>query len=137
MVNQTDLSTTQYGVIHEDQIVDSYDLVIGIINDFEGKVNYKIKADCALPLIKGNPQHLKLLFKEFFKKAIGIFNGSGGELNIIHIKDPKSWIFTFFTEGFQHEEQGISGLSPIAISGEYYLSISKNSINQQGYIIYI
>ena len=137
MVNQTDLSTTQYVAIQEDQIVDSYDLVKGIINDFEGKVNFKIKPDCALPLIKGDPQHLKLLFQDFFRKATGVFNGFCGELNFVHIKDSKSWIFTFFTEGFQHEEQGIGGLSPIAISGEYYLTISKNSINQQGYIIYI
>ncbi|WP_339879176.1 hypothetical protein [uncultured Algoriphagus sp.] len=137
MVNQTDLSTTQYGVIHEDQIVDSYDLVKGIINDFEGKVNFKIKADSALPLIKGDPQHLKLLFKEFFRKAVGIFNGFGGELNIIHIKDPKSWIFTFFTEGFQQEELATNRLIPITACGEYYLSISKRSIYPQDYILYI
>lgn len=137
MVNVRDLHTTQYGITQIDQIVDSYDMIKGIIGDFEGKVNFKMKPDSTLPLIKGDPQLLKLLFMDFFRKAIGLFNGLSGEVNITHIKDPKFWVFVFLTEGLKNGQQEISNINTMGCISKLDLSILKKPNHKQSYILYI
>ena len=128
MLNLTDLIITHYGTNHKDQIVDSYDMIQGIISDFEGQANLKIKLDATLPLIKGDPQHLQLLFKDFVTKAIELFNGLIGEINIIHIKNSKSWIFAFFALGLENEQCQNDEGTLVEILNEFNLAISKKTI---------
>lgn len=135
MVNLKDLIITHYGEVHPDQIVDSYEMIKGIIVDFEGQANFKINLDNTLPLIKGDPKQLKLLFIGFIKKAIEIFSGSIGEINIIHIKDSKSWIFAFFANGIQSEEPERFASNLIETVSEFNLAISKKSISRNVDII--
>lgn len=136
MVNLNDLIITQYGNNQADQIIDSYDLIKGIILDFEGQANFTIKLDNTLPLIKGDPQHLKLLFKDFIRKAIESFSGLVGEINIIHIKDPKSWIFAFFAKGFEHEPTQNPAANLVESVNEFNLAISKKPIHNQAELIF-
>ncbi len=131
MVNQTDLIIPHFEDSQQDQIVDSYDLIKGIIVDFEGQANFKIKLDNSLPLIKGDPQFLTFLFKEFIRKAIELSSGLIGEIKLTHIKNPKSWIFAFFTIEFQNELQENPEIDLVETISEFTLAISKRSIHNQ------
>lgn len=138
MVSLKDLFITQHGLITlEDQIVDSYDLIKNIISDFKDKVNFKMKPHSSLPIIKGDPKKLNLLFMDFFNKAIGQFNGFAGEINISHIKDPKSWIFVFLTEEIPYEQQEGSIINTVGCFSKLNLRISKTPIHRQSYILFI
>ena len=128
MLKLTDLFITQYRANQPDQIVDSYDLIKGIIDDFEGQADFNIKLDNTLPLIIGDPQELKLIFKDFIRQAFELFNGLIGEIHIVHIKDPKSWIFAFFVKGTQQEKQENPQTNLVDSVSEFNLAISKKSI---------
>lgn len=128
MLQLTDLFNTQFGANQTGQIVDSYDLIKGIIDDFEGQANFNIKIDNTLPLIYGDPQELKLIFKDFIRQAFELFKGITREIHIIQIKNPKSWIFAFFLKGPQLEGQLNSQTNLVDTTSEFNLVISKKSI---------
>lgn len=136
MANQTDLTIPHFEEHHQDQIVDSYDLIKGIIVDFEGQANFKINLDNSLPLIKGHPEYLRFLFKEFIRKAIEASSGFIGEIKITHIKNQKSWIFAFFKIESQHKLQENLAIDLLETISEFNLAISKRSIhNQEKFIL--
>lgn len=129
MQNQTDLIIPHFEDIQQDQIVDSYDLIKGIIVDFEGQANFKINLDNSLPLIIGHPEFLRFLFKEFIRKAIELSSGFAGEIKITHIKNHKSWIFGFIE--FQYELKENPAIYPVETISEFTLAISKRNIHNQ------
>ncbi|WP_425638320.1 hypothetical protein ACPUEN_02855 [Algoriphagus yeomjeoni] len=135
MVNLTDLIITHYGTNQSDQIVDSYEMIKGIIVDFEGQANFNIKLDNTLPLINGDPKQLKLLFKDFIRKAFELFNGFIGEINITHIKDSKSWIFACFAISLQNEDAKRYSANLSEIVNEFNLAISKKSLSRKADVI--
>ena len=137
MENLTNLLITQYGANQNDQIMDSYDLIKGIIEKLDCHSNLKFKLDNTLPLIEGDPHHLILLFKDFIRKTIELFGGLTGEINIIHIKNPKSWIFAFFAIGSQQEGTEKVCTNIVETINEVHLAISKKSIYNKEHLILI
>ncbi|RAI94149.1 hypothetical protein [Algoriphagus yeomjeoni] len=135
MVNLTDLIITHYGTNQSDQIVDSYEMIKGIIVDFEGQANFNIKLDNTLPLINGDPKQLKILFKNFIRKAIELFNGLIGEINITHIKDSKSWIFACFAISLQNEGAKRYSANLSETVNEFNMAISKKSLSRKADVI--
>ena len=131
MVKLKDLIITQYGTNQPDQIIDSYDLIKGILTDLEGQANFNIKLDTTLPLIHGDPKHLTLLFKDFIRKAIELFSGQQGEIKITHIKNDRSWIFAFFREGFQHEATKNPIANLVEPVHEFNMAISKKTTSSK------
>ncbi len=131
MVNQTDLNIPHFEDGQQDQIVDSYDLIKGIIVDFEGQANFKINLDNSLPLIIGHPEFLTFLFKEFIRKAVELSSGFIGEIKITHIKNQKSWIFGFFMMKFQNELRENPEIDLVKTISEFTLAISKRRIHNQ------
>ncbi|MFC5624550.1 hypothetical protein [Algoriphagus winogradskyi] len=127
MVNLTDLIITHYGTNQPDQIVDSYEMIKAILVDFEGQANFTFKLDNTLPLINGDPEQLTLLFKDFISKGFELFKGLTEEINISHIKDSKSWIFTFSAVAVPNEDLIKSKFNFLDLVNEFTLAISKKT----------
>ncbi len=99
MTNENDLFITFAGSVAKDQIIDSYDLIHKITVELVGQNKIFFSIDNTLPLIKGNPEYIDTVFKEFINSALSHYKGLKGKINIVHIKDPKFWIFGFFVKG--------------------------------------
>jgi hypothetical protein len=127
MVNLTDLIITHYGTNQPDQIVDSYEMIKAILVDFEGQANFTFKLDNTLPLINGDPEQLTLLFKDFISKGFEQFSGLTEEIYISHVKDSKSWIFTFFAIAVPNEDPKTNKANFQELLNEFTLAISKKA----------
>lgn len=125
MPNQNDfyISRTRFGL--EDQIIDSYELMTNIVAGFEGQASFVIKLDNKLPIIKGNPSYIEETFKDFILKASEQFKDHNKEIIIVHIKNPKSWIFDFIIKDIQLKNHEITETISIDSVSEYNISIPK------------
>ncbi|MBN3582451.1 hypothetical protein JYB64_08625 [Algoriphagus aestuarii] len=127
MTNQSNLFITFSGKTERDQIVDSYDLIRRITVKLVGQNKITFHIDNTLPLIKGDPETLEGLFSEFIQTAINHFSGMDGRLNIVHIKDPKSWIFAFFVEGEDENKNWDDVTNLVETVTQFTLAISKKT----------
>ena len=123
MVNSTDLHLFQPEHVTSDQIIDSYQLIKSILVEFEGQASLKIKVDNTLPIIQGNLLQIKELFTSFIARAVQIMESHSGEINLVHIKNSKSWVFAFLFQDFQSEVYEIRQLSLESTMNDYTLSI--------------
>lgn len=128
MTYPNDLYNSPFGFGHNDQIIDSYELIKNLTIEFEGQALFEITIEKTLPLIKGNPELLYSLFREFIFKAISTLNHYTGRVKIVHLKDLKSWIFSFSFESstIRHFELPVFNLGYLFL--EFNLVISKNGI---------
>lgn len=125
MTNPNDLYITYSGFANNDQIIDSYELIHSLIIEFGGQASFNFLLDPTLPMIKGDPNLIMRVFKDFILKTIVEFKQHLGIVKVVHIKDPKSWIFAFSIDqkSIPNEKQAVSELTdPIM---EFNLAISK------------
>lgn len=128
MTNPNDLYITFSGFANNDQIIDSYELIHSLITEFGGQASFRFLLDPTLPMIKGDPDFISGVFRDFILKTIVEFKQHLGIVKVVHIKDPKSWIFAFSIDqkSMPSEKQSASGLNePIQ---EFNLAISKKAL---------
>ncbi|WP_026953493.1 hypothetical protein [Algoriphagus vanfongensis] len=126
MPKPTDLIITKYEAHELDQIIDSYDLIKGIIDGFEGQANFKL--DNTLPLIKGDSQELRQIFHDFIRRIFDFPKASNQEIHIVHIKNPKSWTFALILKSALQGKLGNTPDNLIETISELTLVISKKPI---------
>lgn len=98
MTNQNEDFYTFTGLANSDQIIDSYELIQKILVELVGQNNLSFRIDNTLPLIKGNPDYLEKVFRDFISSALKKLHGMKEKFFIVHVKDTNSWIFAFFKE---------------------------------------
>lgn len=123
MKNPSDLHLFQLGFMDSDQIIDSYELIKGILVEFEGQASLKIKVDTTLPIIKGNLIKIKEIFTSFIERAIKILEQHPCEISLVHIKNSKSWVFAFLFQDFQSEVYETRQMSLESTLNDYTLAI--------------
>lgn len=101
MITTNDLFISFKGIANNDEIIDSYDMIQKIMIELGGQNNFPYKIDNTLPLIKGDPNKIEEIFRNFISNALDHFQNYEGQLRIIHIKNSKSWIFAFLEIPFQ------------------------------------
>ncbi len=129
MTHQSNLFITFSGTTERDQIVDSYDMIRRVSVKLVGQNKINFYIDNTLPFIKGDPGTLEKIFTEFIEKALCQFHGLEGKLSIVHIKDPKSWIFAFFVEGEKEERSDEKRANLVETVKNFTLAISKKIFN--------
>ncbi len=123
MLNQNNLNLIYSGFSDEDRIIDSYELIKGILVQFEGQASFDIKVDNTLPIIKGDLNIMKETFTKFIEKVIQSLNGYTGKVNIINIKSPRTWVFAFQSDDFNSGHQDTLETSQIDILNKYTIEI--------------
>lgn len=126
MLKPTDLIVTKNEANELDQIIDSYDLIKGIIDGFEGQANFKL--DNTLPLIKGDLQELRQIFYDFIRRIFDFPNDSNDEIHIVHIKNPKSWTFALIAKRALQGSLENAQDNLVETKSEFTLVISKKTI---------
>lgn len=124
MITKKDLIITFNGIVSEDQIIDSYDMIQKIMIELVGQSTISYKIDNTLPLIKGNPAKVEEIFRNFISQALDHFKNCEGQLQIVHIKNPKSWIFAFFKE-VPEEVNNIKQTNLVDTITQFTLAIAK------------
>ena len=124
MITKKDLIITFNGIANEDQIIDSYDMIQKIMIELVGQNDFLYKIDNTLPLINGDPKKVEEIFRNFISNALEHFKSLEGQLQIVHIKDPKSWIFAFVKEVADPVEEFKQNRLVDSIS-EFTLAIAK------------
>ena len=137
MTNLNDLYNTYSGFAFNDHIIDSYELVHSLITEFGGQASFNFLLDPTLPMIKGDPDFIGGLFKDFIFKALTEFKHSMGMVKIAHIQDSKSWIFSVSKEEKSAPpiKQQVSEYT--GLKQEFNLSISKNLSEIPSVIAYL
>ncbi|WP_373398945.1 hypothetical protein V8V91_04380 [Algoriphagus halophilus] len=128
MTNPNDLYITYSGFANNDQIIDSYELIHSLITEFGGQASFRFLVDPTLPMIKGDRDFIIGVFKDFILKTISEFKQHLGIVNVVHIKDPKSWIFAFSIDQKSSANEKPSAPEIIDPIQEFNLAISKKAL---------
>lgn len=75
--------------------IDSYQLLLNIITEIK-ETNIQIILDNSLPIILGDLQSLKRIFKAFLLQVVDVFKGNRGTLRILFRADLESSFLVFF-----------------------------------------
>lgn len=123
--NSLNSSNSLSGIVYNEQIVDTYELVQKLLIETGGQAKLPYFLENNLPLIVGDPDFIKSQLSLFLISSFDKIKGQLGYVILSFQKDSKSWIFKFTLINKRFDSLDIFDHEKINASREFKLNFPK------------